>query len=925
MNWSEYLAIGRLVFFTLLLVLFSLWNKKIQTAMHRPVFFMLLGSLVCLLVAQGLLVFDSQGLNQPGLDQAYAPLQAVLFAVAVLIILLSFIDVFWLSWRHSEFERDSLDRQAWLRQVYEKIPAAVFVLKHEEIEYCNTAFVKLQGRFDDINPFENCHQAQQEVWLKNSKGERFCYWVAKIPMPSEDGCAYIITDISAITLQRNFIEKVSQDLYHHGEKTLKDILNNIYELLPGSLIYVARKDVNQDKYVYLHHMGGVENVSVFDELYLSHSLQVNKNRWQWLSPDKLGHFYPESFIAQYSAVNIGGISLCDEAGEELGIILVLQQQTHKISALLKNFLSVFSLHVRFELEYLQNKKQIQKSHDRYKSFVERSHYAIVDIDMVPGIEMDGDFHKQWSQLATNGLVNEFNPAFEQLFNVNAPFGMSDLLAIKSLKHVLKYIFQSAYGSEAIEVAHEDQRSQLHWISCSVMTDTEYGQLQGLRLIIRDITQSKMHIENLEFQTRHDLLTGLPNRLALRDMVDEKIEQALQFGFKMALLLIDLDRFKEVNDTLGHHYGDILLKKIAPRITPLLSSSRSYFARLGGDEFAVVIPAFQTDIETHALAKKILDKLCEPFDLGQLHVEIGASVGISQYPKDGQDTSALLRCADVAMYQAKKHSHSILDYDQNMDENSPRRLALMAAMGRGIKEGQFFLQYQPKLTLEGDAIRGAEALIRWQHPDMGLVNPGEFIPMAELSNVILPMTEWVIESALQQVQIWLKQQVYVKVSVNVSTRNLLDENLWGFIGEKLQQYQVPAYLFELEITESALMADPDRALDTLNKISELGVSISVDDFGTGFSSLVYLRQLPIDALKIDIMFVKNMCVNEQDEMIVKSIIALAKNLSLTVVAEGAEDKPTLEKLKQMQCDQVQGFYIGRPMGVDDFFTFCKNWV
>ncbi len=918
--WSEYLAIGRLVFFVLMLVLFILWSKKIQATMHRSVFFILFTSLVCLLVIQGRQVFNPQEL-----DQAHALLQSGLFTVVMLVILLSFVDVIWLSWRYSQFEQDSHNRQEWLRQVYEKIPAAVFVLKGGDIEYCNTAFVKLQGRFDEVNPFEDCHLAQQEVWLKNKKGERFCYWVATFPMPSDDGCAYIITDISAITLQRNFIEKVSNDLYHHGEKTLKDILNNIYELLPGSLIYVARKDANQDKYVYLHHMGGAEESNVSDDLFLSHTLQMNKNRWMWLSPDILGRFSPDCFITQYSAVQIGGISLCDDAGKELGIILVLQQQALQISALLKNFLSVFSLHVRFELEYLQNKKQIQKSHDRYKTFVERSHYAIVDVDIVPGIDMGGEFEKQWSQLATNGLVKEFNPAFEQLFNVQSPFDINNLLAIKSLKYVLKYIFQSAYGSEAIEVAHEDQRSQLHWISCSVITDTEYGEMQGLRLIVRDITESKMHIEKLEFQARHDLLTSLPNRLALRDAMDEKIEQALQYGFKIALLLIDLDRFKEVNDTLGHHYGDVLLKKIAPRITPLLSSSRSFFARLGGDEFAVVIPSFQSDVETHALAKKILDKLCEPFDLGQLHVEIGASVGISQYPKDGMETSELLRCADVAMYQAKKHNHSILDYDQNMDENSPRRLALMAAMGRGIKEEQFFLQYQPKLTLEGNDIYSAEALIRWQHPDMGLVNPGEFIPMAELSNVILPMTEWVIESALQQIQVWLKQQVYVKVSVNVSTRNLLDENLWGFIGEKLHQYEVPAYLFELEITESALMADPDRALDTLNKISDLGVSISVDDFGTGFSSLVYLRQLPIDALKIDIMFVKNMCVNEQDEMIVKSIIALAKNLSLTVVAEGAEDKKTLEKLKEMRCDQVQGFYIARPMAADDFFTFCKNWV
>jgi len=260
----------------------------------------------------------------------------------------------------------------------------------------------------------------------------------------------------------------------------------------------------------------------------------------------------------------------------------------------------------------------------------------------------------------------------------------------------------------------------------------------------------------------------------------------------------------------------------------------------------------------------------------------------------------------------------------MDENSPRRLALMAAMERGIKEDQFFLLFQPKFDLAKHQIHAAEALIRWQHPDMGLVSPGEFIPIAELSDVIIPMTEWVIDQALKQIQKWLAKGIEIKVSVNVSTRNLLDDNLLSFIKHKLAQYSVPAKLFELEITESALMADPERALYTLIKISELGVSISVDDFGTGHSSLVYLRQLPIDALKVDIMFVRNMCNNKQDEIIVNSIINLAHNLSLIVVAEGAEDKETLDKLKEMSCDLVQGFYVSKAVTGEEFTVVKKDW-
>jgi len=918
-SWSEYLLLGRLIFFLLLLTLFVLWTNKVRGAMHLPGYCALLASLLMLVIAQSLHMYAR---HDP--SSYYQTMPLGLFTLAVLLLLLSFMDLIWLSHKRARQKLGADSQREWLRDVYEKIPAAVFVEKQGRVEYGNSAFVSLQARFERQNPFEDCVQAQQEIWLSTEKGERFAYWVAQFPMLGQEGCAYIISDITAIKLQRDFIAKVSSDLYHHGEKTLKDILNSIHELLPTSMIYVARKEADEKKYVYLHHMGGKTDVNVFDDLYLNHSLSDKKNHWHWLTTKALGEFSQDSFIAQYSPQQIGAISLCDEVGGELGIILVLQPQSQKVNQLLKSFLSIFSLHVRFEFEHFQSKKRLQKSHDRYRSFVARSNEAIMDIDILPGINMEHSFEHQWQHLLNKANISEYNPAFSHIFNLHGGLEMNELLAIKSIKHVMKYILQSGYGSEAIEVAHEDNEAQLRWINCSVMADTQDGKVLSLRLIIRDITHSKMHIQNLEYQNSHDLLTSLPNRLALRDTVDEKIEQALQFGFKMALLLIDLDRFKEVNDTLGHHYGDVLLKKIAPRITPLLTPYRAFFARLGGDEFAVVMPSFQSDIETHALAKNILKKLREPFDLGQLTVEIGASVGISQYPKDGQDTSALLRCADVAMYRAKKHSNSILDYSQEMDENSPRRLALMAAMGRGITERQFFLHYQPKLTLSDNAIRGAEALIRWQHPDMGLVNPAEFIPMAELSDVIIPMTQWVIEEALLQVKEWLKKQQYVKVSVNVSTRNLLDENLWSFIAEKLQQYEVPAYLFELEITESALMSDPERALDTLNKISDLGVSISVDDFGTGFSSLVYLRQLPIDALKIDIMFVRNMCANEQDEMIVKSIINMAKNLSLTVVAEGAEDAQTLEKLKDMDCDQVQGFYISKPVAADDFFDFCESW-
>jgi diguanylate cyclase (GGDEF)-like protein len=783
--FSEYAVIGRWLFFLVLLVVFTLWSHKFRDTLRVPSYYALLVSLTLLVVAQSL---DLYALFQSSVNASwpqFSYLISGLFALSVLLICLTFLDVIWLSHKRIVNKLDNDDQGNWLHRVYEKIPAAVFILKEGELQYGNGEFVKLQAVFQKKNPFEHCHLDEQEVWLQNNKGERFAYWVAQFPMLDKHFCAYVVSDITNTKLQRDLIARVSQDQYHHGEKSLKEILNSISVLLPDSLIYVARKDGAENKYTYLHHLGAGSDIDVYSELLLQQPLNLKNGHWSWSTREGLQAFNTIEFVKHYAPTQIGGMSLCNEEGEELGVILVLQKTFKKISPMIQSFLSIFSFHVRFEMEHIQDKKRLDKSTDRYRTFLNRSSEAIVDIDIEAGIAMEDGFDRQWQCLLSHAKVKEFNPVFSNLFNIHGDMDIENILNIRSLKHVMTYVFQSGFGSEPIEVAHELQGSPLCWISCSVIADIEDNNVLSLRLIARDITQSKMHIQNLEFQNKHDLLTSLPNRLAVRETVDEKIEQALQFGFKMALLLIDLDRFKEVNDTLGHHYGDVLLKKIGPRITPLLAQYRASLARLGGDEFAVVIPSFQSDMEAHSLARSILKKLREPFDLGQLTVEIGASVGISQYPKDGTDTGALLRCADVAMYQAKKHPNSILDYSQEMDENSPRRLALMAAMGRGIEEKQFFLQFQPKLTLSGNSIRGAEALIRWQHPEMGLVNPGEFIPMAELSDVIIPMTHWVIEEALNHIQQWLKQGQSVKVSVNVSTRNLLDESLWGFIADKLQ--------------------------------------------------------------------------------------------------------------------------------------------
>lgn len=815
-------------------------------------------------------------------------------------------------------------RERWLREVYKNIPAGVFVLKDNKVIYHNDMFAQLQSLHGRINPFSDCDKDQQDIWLTTPNAKKYAYWVAKFSLGNDEGTAFIVNDITSVKLHESFIKKIGIDLTDHGVAAVNLVLDTFYKFLPEGLIYVGQYKNEENCYKYLEHRGSDKGINIYEDLHMLIP-NIEHNKWVWLQKEEIESLPRGSFISQFQASNFGCVILSDARNTPMGVIIVLLNNDEPINDLLIDFLSIASIRIRSELEYSINQKMILRSNNQYRAFISRSNEAIIDASLVPAVLTDIPVEKQLESIVNAAIIKEVNPEFKRLFEVSDHCEISDLVAIKSLKHVINYVLSSGFSSERIEVVHETSTGEIKWISCRCMNEIEDGRLKRLWLIIQDITESKMHIQDLEYKTRHDALTGLPNRTALRDTIVSSIDQGMQFGFKVGLLLIDLDRFKEINDALGHQYGDVLLKKIEPRIKPLLNKYRAKLSRLGGDEFAVTMPSIQSEKEARKLASDIIESIKEPFDLGQLNVEISCSIGISIFPEDGVDGDTLLRCADVAMYKAKSSPGGIVNYRDDIDNSSPRRLSIMASMATGLKSNQFYLCFQPKVNLKDDKVKSCEALIRWDHPELGSLNPGEFIPLAEMNDSIILITEWVIDNALQNIKNWMADGLEIKVSVNVSTRNLLDENLIAFISNKLIEYSVPAHLLEIEITESSLMADPEGALETLNNISALGVSISVDDFGTGYSSLVYLRQLPIDTLKVDITFVRNMCHNEQDSIIVNSIIQLAHNLSLSVVAEGAEDKQTVDALDAMDCDDVQGFYFSKPVKAEAFTDFCKNWA
>ncbi|HLL69741.1 MAG TPA: EAL domain-containing protein [Micromonosporaceae bacterium] len=418
----------------------------------------------------------------------------------------------------------------------------------------------------------------------------------------------------------------------------------------------------------------------------------------------------------------------------------------------------------------------------------------------------------------------------------------------------------------------------------------------------------------EYQALHDRLTGLPNRTVFADRLGQALSGAARTGEAVAVMVFDLDRFKEVNDALGHHYGDQLLCQVANRVGQAVRAADTV-ARLGGDEFAVLLPRTDAD-SAGELAERVLHALHQTFVMDDaLTVDVEASIGVVVTSAHGGTVDELMRYADVAMYRAKDGRTGIVVYDPALHVESPTRLALLGDLRRALdREDELVVYYQPKVSLELGELSGMEALVRWQHPTRGLVPPGEFIPVAEGTGLINRLTTHVLRIALVDVRAWLDDGVEVQVAVNLSPRCLLDTTLPERVHGLLEEYGVPAALLRLEVTETAIMANTGLAMTILTELHRLGIRLSVDDYGTGYSSMAYLKRLPVDELKIDRSFVLGMTEDENDAILVRGAIDLGHNLGLTVVAEGVERAEHSAALKLMGCDIAQGFHYARPVPV-----------
>ncbi len=428
-------------------------------------------------------------------------------------------------------------------------------------------------------------------------------------------------------------------------------------------------------------------------------------------------------------------------------------------------------------------------------------------------------------------------------------------------------------------------------------------------------QSALLEQKAAYEATHDSLTGLPNRALFLDRLQQATNAGKRDDILMGVLILDMDRFKEVNDTLGHHIGDRLLKQISLRLAGAIRQTDT-LARIGGDEFGFVLPRLQDRSDVEKIAQKVIKSLATPFMLENLSLDVQVSIGAANFPEHGKDADTLVQRADVAMYVAKQNKLGFALYSKALDQHSPHRLTLMGELRQAINNDELLLHFQPKVISETGRLHAVEALVRWNHPVHGIMPPDDFIPLAERTGLIDDLTIWVLKQSLKQCSVWRRKKLGLGIAVNLSSLCLLNPDFPELLTGLLTSYDVPPESLIMEITETSIMVDPERSLNILNQIHQKGVKLSIDDFGTGYSSLAYLKKLPVTELKIDKSFVTEMLHFDNDETIVNATIQLGHNLGLKLVAEGVEDQETFNALRTMGCDLQQGYHISKPLPADE---------
>ena len=536
--------------------------------------------------------------------------------------------------------------------------------------------------------------------------------------------------------------------------------------------------------------------------------------------------------------------------------------------------------------------------------------------------------------SADALIGEEFQRFSALIEIDRRKGMSAAIrtisatggaaTIGRVQDLVQDLLAVEDAQLTARTAQSRLSSDLSVVTAAVATFFNLGLLGVVILLARrEIKERRQAEEVVKFAATHDPLTGLPNRVLLAERVNRAVAAAKSESRSTAVLFIDLDRFKNINDALGHEAGDHLLQNVADRLVRCVRRSDTV-ARQGGDEFVVLIEAFQTPRDLIQVAEKILAEVAGPMTVYGKEFQITASIGMSTFPADGEDLRALLKNADIAMYRAKQQGNAYQFYAQQMSAHSVERLELEAALRQALERDELRLHYQPKIEARTGRVTGIECLLRWQHQTLGTVQPDQLVPLAEETGLIVPIGKWALRTACLQARAWAAQGLPLfQMAVNLSARQFMSATLLDDVMETLADTGMNARLIEFEVTESMMMREPEEAVKLLRELKAIGVRLTIDDFGTGYSSLAYLKRLPIDCVKIDASFVRGIPVDASDVAITETVIAMSRSLGLKVVAEGVETRDQMRFLEQRGCDEMQGFYFSRPLPAEELAAYLRQ--
>ncbi|OGI55053.1 MAG: hypothetical protein A3D32_08910 [Candidatus Muproteobacteria bacterium RIFCSPHIGHO2_02_FULL_60_13] len=627
-------------------------------------------------------------------------------------------------------------------------------------------------------------------------------------------------------------------------------------------------------------------------------------------PDHVQQLFPQDKPLQEMGVeSYMGAPLFDSAGAPIGLIALLHSQPLASYQRAESILTISAARAAGELERRQAEAQMHQ----LSSAVEQTADAIVITDR-------------------RGVIQYVNPAYEQItgYPLKEVLG-KNASVVKSGEHgkgFYEELWRTILAGQVFRgVMVNRKKDGLLYYEEKTITPLKDVGGNIVRFVStgKDITQRLQSEERLHHLAHHDPLTDLPNRLLLQDRLTQAMREADQLERLVAVMFLDLDRFKTINDTLGHDIGDALLKTVAERLATCLRPGDTV-SRLGGDEFTITLANVAHVDDVTRVAQKILDQFISPFRIGGRDLFVTPSIGITLYPLDEKQPENLLKDADVAMYRAKELGGNRFQfYTPELNLRAARRLELETGLRQALERQEFILHYQPLVDMKTGRIRGMEALLRWQHPEFGLIPPLDFIPLAEEIGLIIPIGEWVLKTACAQIKAWHNTGFpALQVAVNLSSKQLRDKNLIAAVRQALTESGLEARYLDMELTESVLMQDMELATSILKELKTVGISFSLDDFGTGYSSLSYLKRFPIDYLKIDRSFVRDITTDAVGAGLVKAIIAMANVLNIKVIAEGVETYEQQEFLRSHGCDITQGYFCSKPLAAQDFTELLQDW-